>query len=403
MSLFDVILILVAFGSVALLLHPRLIHNRFWRAVVTPLASIIGSGFLVVAPLLYFSVGSYALIAMAGIVLLAYTIGAAIRFNIQFVEPFLEQPSDPHLRWTRLIRELERFSNLILSFAYIVSVAFYLRLLASFVFEGIGYNNELLENVLTTAILLTIGIVGYLRGLQQLEFLEEYSVATKLGIIATLLLGLFFYDLHHPHFPMHTKAFSWTTLEILGGILLVVQGFETSKYLKGMYSIQERVQSMRAAQIISGIIYIVFVALITPLLYHLHFQSVDETAIIQLSRYASIVLPYLLILGAVMSQFSAAVADTIGSGGLLSVETHGTISFKTGYLMVALIGSALVWSANIFEIITYASRAFALYYLLQVLIAMIFARYQKLSGRAIAFFVLALILLFIVIFGKPAG
>ncbi len=398
----DILILIFALSSGVVLLHPRLLHHRFWRAVVTPLASIIGSGFLVIAPLLYFVVGSYAIIAMAGIVALAYAIGAALRFNIRNVEPLLDLPESREDKWQKFIQETERFSNLALSFAYIISVAFYLRLLASFAFEGIGYKHPLLENLFTTLILLGIGIAGYLRGLQQLEFLEEYSVATKLAIIAALLFGLLLYDLQHPHFPLQGKPISWHTFQMLGGILLVVQGFETSKYLKGAYSTEERIRSMRTAQLLSGAIYILFVALVTPLLYHLNLQAIDETAIIQLSRFASIVLPYLLILGALMSQFSAAVADTIGSGGLLSIETHGKISFKTGYLMVTVIGIALVWSANIFEIITYASRAFAFYYFLQVVIAAVFATKVRHRAAAIGFSLLAFLLLLIVIFGQPA-
>ncbi|MEO2153643.1 MAG: hypothetical protein ABGX24_04405 [Aquificota bacterium] len=43
-------------------LNPKLEKSRLWRATVIPLASIIGSGYLVCAPLLYYAVGDYAVL-----------------------------------------------------------------------------------------------------------------------------------------------------------------------------------------------------------------------------------------------------------------------------------------------------------------------------------------------------
>lgn len=55
-------LIIIGFVSAAalVLFHPKVSGNANWRATVTPLASIIGSGFLVLAPLLVRQVGQLA-------------------------------------------------------------------------------------------------------------------------------------------------------------------------------------------------------------------------------------------------------------------------------------------------------------------------------------------------------
>ena len=50
----------------------RLNASSNWRATVTPLASIMGSGFLVSAPLLAGIVGNLAVICMAALLLLAW-------------------------------------------------------------------------------------------------------------------------------------------------------------------------------------------------------------------------------------------------------------------------------------------------------------------------------------------
>ena len=58
------------------------LQSSLWRATVTPLASIIGSGFLVLAPILVYAYGSKAPLVMGALVLGAYLFGSAIRFNI---------------------------------------------------------------------------------------------------------------------------------------------------------------------------------------------------------------------------------------------------------------------------------------------------------------------------------
>jgi hypothetical protein len=52
------------------------------HARATPLASILGSGFLVIVPILNGAVGHYSIVAMAVVCALAYAMGSVIRFNI---------------------------------------------------------------------------------------------------------------------------------------------------------------------------------------------------------------------------------------------------------------------------------------------------------------------------------
>ncbi|MEZ5715716.1 MAG: hypothetical protein R3D85_11425 [Paracoccaceae bacterium] len=98
-------------------------RSALWQATVTPLASIIGSGFLVSAPLLAREFGGFAAPAMLALIVLAWFIGGAIRYNIRVVEPALKQGQD------RLLVSIEELSHLVLAFAYFISVAYYLSLL----------------------------------------------------------------------------------------------------------------------------------------------------------------------------------------------------------------------------------------------------------------------------------
>ncbi|MEZ0121739.1 MAG: hypothetical protein AB9Q21_04135 [Candidatus Reddybacter sp.] len=398
----NALLLGVACIIAALLFHPKVRLSRNWRATVTPLASIIGSGFLVAAPLLSHAVNGWAFFAMAGIVLLAYGIGEVIRFNIRHAEPLLNSPQAPPL-----LLNMERLSGLALSVAYVISVAFYLRLLASFLLHAMEIESDFYANLLTTGVLVSIALIGLWRGLEGLENLEESAVNIKLAIIAAVLLGLLNFDLNwlaQPENPInYTPLADWPhSMRLLAGILLIVQGFETSRYLGAEYDANTRIRTMRYAQLLSAAIYLLFIGLSLPLLNGYQ-EPRSETAIITLSAMVSPILPAMLIVAAVMSQFSAAVADTAGSGGLLSEFSRRHLSPRLGYIFVVTLAIVLIWSANIFEIITIASRAFAAYYLLQCLVALSinYRRRHWLQSTGVMF--IASLLLLVLLFAIPDG
>ena len=81
-------------------------------ATTTPLASIFGSGFLVIVPILAGAVGRFSVLAMAAVCGLAYAVGSVIRFNIRYAEPLLERSTAKHVT----VR-IERTSDLALILA----------------------------------------------------------------------------------------------------------------------------------------------------------------------------------------------------------------------------------------------------------------------------------------------
>src|SRR6056297_1511496 len=121
MSLDNLLLPLVAVLATWVLLRTRYSQSEMWLATITPLASIIGSGFLIVAPMLAKIGGNAAPWLMLLIVTVAYLLGAVIRFNISYVEPKLEK-----LQSLSFVNITERLSNIALSLAYIISITFYL-------------------------------------------------------------------------------------------------------------------------------------------------------------------------------------------------------------------------------------------------------------------------------------
>lgn len=397
------ILLAILVLTLSILFYRPFRRSTFWHATITPLASIIGSGFLVCAPLLVLIAGHWAPLAMTGIVLIAYGLGSSIRFNILNTEHQLAEVSPS----SRLI-QLDTLSRFILGCAYIISIAFYLKLLSAFGLRWFGIENARLENLLTTIIMIAIGFSGQRKGLSFLEVQEVYAVNFKLAIITMLICGLLFYNIHaifYNHFKLPSIELSESLPQVfrkLLGILIIVQGFETSRYLGHTYSPQIRAKTMRYAQWISGVIYIAFMALCLILLKG--DRVVSETLIIHLSKQVSWVLPALITLAAIMSQFSAAVADTVGSSGILIESFKNTIATKYGYIIIAAAVISLTWSVNIFSIISIASKAFAIYYALQLIESLLIIKQKKMSiFRYILYFPLLLLMILVITIGIPVA
>ncbi|MCB1233045.1 MAG: amino acid permease [Verrucomicrobiae bacterium] len=382
----------------------RLEKSEGWAATVTPLASIMGSGFLISAPLLAGVVGNLALICMAILLALAYAVGSAIRFNIRHFEPI---ENDGH----GAAQDIAFLSRVVLSAAYFITVTYYIKLLAAFLLNALPFTSgdEVAANSVATVILGVIGGVGMWRGLDKLEKVETFAVSLNLGMIGALLVALAAHNIGllaggDWHLPDVSSDISQHDLRVLLGLLIVVQGFETSRYLGDEHPAELRIRTMRAAQLISAAIYLVFIGLAT-VLFHGGLDA-DVTAIVNMTRPVAVVLPLLLTIAAIGSQFSAAVADDLGAGGLLEDITHHKLPVRYAYLLILLVTVSLVWATNVNSIIAYASRAFALFYLLQCLVALMVAWEKRdLPHRSLrigAFGLIGFFCFLVFAFGLPA-
>ena len=381
----------------------RLNASSNWRATVTPLASIMGSGFLVSAPLLAGIVGNLAVICMAALLLLAYMVGGAIRFNIRHFEPIENKGHGA-------TQEIAFLSRIVLVGAYFISVTYYLKLLAAFLLKVFGLHSDLAANGITSLLLLTIGGIGMWRGLKQLESVEKYAISLNLGMIGALIVGLVIYNIQLVlggdwALPSIASDIDLHDMRVLLGLLIVVQGFETSRYLGDAYPAEQRIATMRTAQLISTGIYLVFIALAT-VLFHDGMGS-DVTAIIDMARPVAVVLPILLVIAAIGSQFSASVADFEGAGGLMQDITQHKVSARYAYLLIVMVTLILTWSVDVNQVIAYASRAFALFYTLQCLVAFVVTwqnrQLNRRQSRLFNFASLALVCFLVFAFGVPSG
>ena len=364
------------------LLHPKITCRPLWRATVTPLASIIGSGFLVLGPLLGAAYGYLAPAAMLFLCLSAWAFGSAIRFNIRRIASTSGNRTDAE-------DGLETFASWALAFAYVISVAYYLNLLGSFAVSLTPVDDRYHAQLVTTGVFLFIGAVGWTRGFQALEGLELTTVTLKLAIIAGLILGLAVFVFGRMTdgglIFLPSERTGWDALTLAFGLIITVQGFETSRYLGHTYDAEIRVRSMRNAQVISTGIYVLYALLLTYV-FDSSVLQFSETAIIGVMEVVAPVLPALLVAGALAAQFSAAAADASGSGGLISELTRDRLTERASYLLLVSVGIAMTWAFNVFQIISYASRAFAIYYAIQAAIACVGSWSAGRRGVAMLYF-----------------
>ena len=369
-------------------------HPPLWRATITPLASIIGSGFLVLGPILMASYGAWAPAVMLLLCLAAWMLGGAVRRNIARIAAGPRSAAE---------ERLDQVADAVLAFAYVISVAYYLNLFGAFALEKTPWHGDLARRLLTTATFLVILATGWFRGFSALERMEQVAVTLKLSVIAGLIAGMaafFASRAAEGALTLPQGALSgWPAITLAFGLIVTVQGFETSRYLGDQYDAPTRIRSMRLAQLVSTGIYLVYILLLAYV-FRAEEIPMSETGIIALMERVAPILPALLILAALMAQFSAAVADTGGAGGLAADFTRGRLSPRGGYAVLTGLGVALTWVSEIYEIIAYASRAFALYYGIQALIAALGSRRDP--ARAIWFLALALAGLAMAVFGTPA-
>ena len=374
-------------------------NKTVFLAMSTPLASIFGSGFLVVVPVLASAVGPYSVFAMIAVALVAFWVGSIVRHNIQCAEPALILGSH---KFTVFI---ERLSDLALVAAYVVSVCLYVHILSSFVLSGFDLDTDFNNSLLTSIVIGVIMVIGLFGGLKPLEKLESWALLLTIVILGLILLVFAIYDarqmftlgtLRLPDLPQRSL---WEVATIVAGTLIVVQGFETTRYLGNEFTAKTRIRASRWSQYFSLSLYVIFVALAQPVLPVLK-GVYEDNSLITMAATAAFFLPFPLIVAAAMSQFSAAVADTLAAVSNIDEVSKHKFHINYWYGLVGLSAMALAWYGSTYQILALASRAFAFYYFLQCIVA--FSVCQNHWQRA-RFIIIGIILLFVLIFAVPAG
>lgn len=367
--------IVIGTGVALTLIFARFARTERWLATITPLASIIGSGFLICGPLLAREFGAMAAPAMIALLLLAYAVGWIIRWNIAHAEPYLAQArfNDP-IAWGA------RVAQGVLAAAYAVSVAYYLKLLAMFILRAMNSDSEFVASIIVTAIIVFLAALAFTGGLRWVERVADASVSLKLGLIAGMLAALALdWGRTSGVETLPAANISWNSVLLLLGLLITVQGFETSRYMGESYDAKMRIRTMRNAQLISSVIYVLFLVLLTPRLGEAA-QTEGVAGVLDVMEAVAPFLGVFVLAAAVTSQLSAAVADSIGSTGLAIELSRKRLTTATGYVLAGALAILVTWTTDSFQVIAVASRAFALFYAFQCAIGIAVVRAEGKAG-----------------------
>ena len=190
----------------------------------------------------------------------------------------------------------------------------------------------------------------------------------------------------------------WHVLLVLGGIVITVQGFETVRYLGDEYDAPTRIWASRVAQVAAATIYVGIVVVATPFM-GLGTSAGADSTLLDITRRASPLLVLPLVISAVLSQLSAAIADTASADGNL----RGLWSWMKGprpFVVSGIAAVALAATVPTYTIVAVASRAFAAYYALLAVVAL---RTSSSLPRKIGYGALAVLMLAIAALAEPAG
>ncbi|MGA8804524.1 MAG: hypothetical protein WB866_07535, partial [Solirubrobacterales bacterium] len=160
------------------------------------------------------------------------------------------------------------------------------------------------------------------------------------------------------------------------------------------------VKTMRSAQYMSSVVYVLFVAF-SLILFATVKAPNNVTAIFEVSKQVSAFLPFLIMAAALGSQLSAIVNDTETRTEMLAGQVGDRLPRKWTFPLFLVPAILVVLLTEVSSVVALASRVFAAYYLSQALIA------GRLAWRAerwawVAFFTgIALAMAVVAVFGLP--
>jgi hypothetical protein len=360
---------IVAVGTLAglalLLYRPRVQGSRLYKATVVPLGEIMDVGFIVFSPVVIALFGDDATWAMLGLCLLGILTGSAISYNIKHYEPLIGRP-DPLHRWNSI-------AIWALLAASMVNIAYYAQLLMTLVWLPLGdlYSPGLVT-VTAAALLGILAVYGSSRGLMALNAVGNRTTAFNLAAIVAVLVAFATFNVQQ----LIAGDFAWPrvagpepeSFRQLLGLFVLVQGFEASRYIGAYISADERVKTMRWAQYLASVVFVLFVFFSLVLFARVEPPD-DVTAIFEVSEQVSAFLPFLIMAAALGSQLSAIVNDTETRTEMLAGQVGERLSRRWTFPLFLVPAILVVLLTEVSSAVALASRVFAAYYLSQALIA----------------------------------
>lgn len=375
------------------LYRPRVQQGKNYQATVVPLANIMDVGFILFAPAIVLLAGFRAPFFMLGICLVAIAAGFAISYNIRHYEPVAGQGGGPDL--------IEEGAEWALLGASVVNIAYYTIVLMALVLLPFDANSPGLRSALGVGLLAAVMIVGVSGGMNWLNRQGDRTTAFNLAAVVGIVVAFLVYNVQEllggrwdlgGATTMGTEEF-----RKMIGLFAIVQGFEASRYIGVRFGAQRRITTMRVAQTISTVVFVVFVISLLVMFLPPVGQA-DGTAIFVVSEEVGEFLPWLLLLAAIGSQTSAIIGATSSrSDMLVDRKVPRKLSFPT-ILIPAIL---MVVFADLNVAVNLASRVFAAYFTIQASLAILLAHRRRNWPAVIGFIGVGAAMLAIFIFGLP--
>jgi hypothetical protein len=386
------IALIVLFGLAWMLYRPKVQQSQTYQAMVVPLANIMDVGFIVMSPAIVLLAGFAAPLVMLGICLLAIATGFAIAYNIRHYEP-LEHTDDP-------VNRIAHVSRWALTFASVINIAYYTLLLITLVLWPLGLysvTNLAIGGVVLLVALIVVGMAG---GMDWLNNLGNKTTAFNLSAVVAVVTAFIVYNIQEWlggrwDLGQADTAISGEDFRKIIGLFAIVQGFEASRYIGARFGKELRITTMRLAQVISSVVFVVFVASVLILYVQVQTDFSGESIFIVADEVGDF-MPWLILLAAIGSQTSAIINATMSRSDML--VDH---KMPRRWTFVVLLGPAIAifLLVDITEAVALASRVFAAYFVLQAVIAWILARRVQNWAAVAGFTAIALAMGTITIFG----
>ena len=377
------------------LYRPRIQQSKDYQATVVPLANIMDVGFILFSPAIVLLVGFRAPFFMLGICLVAIAAGLAIAYNIRNYEPVEGEGGRPD--------RLERISEWSLLGASMVNIAYYtmiLMMLIQLPFDWDSVNGRTVMGIALLAVLVVIGMSGGMDWLNQAgNRTTAFNLAAVIGIVIAFLVANVQEALGGRWDLGPSPDLGTEEIRKMIGLCAIVQGFEASRYIGVRFGAERRVSTMRVAQVVSTIVFVLFV--VTLLLAFLPPPpgvEDDASAIFAVSALVGDMLPWLLLLAALGSQTSAIIGATSSRSDML---VNHKIPRTTTFPIILVPAIMLVIFVDVNMAVNLASRVFAAFFTIQASLALILASRKKNWWAVAGFAGVALVMLTIMVFGLP--
>lgn len=398
MLVISIIVVATLLALSLVLYSSRVQESRRYQATVVPLANIMDIGFVAMTPIIVHITGLDSVLMLLGLCALGYAMGWVMRLNIERFEPVSGEKG--------LLRSISRVAQWALIAASLVNVAYYLQLLGSaiiFPFDFGATDNQTIVTIIAVGSLVGLGVIGFFFGLGKLNQLGDRTTAFNLAAVSAIIVGFLAYNVvvalqGNWSLPDYNPPLTATGGRQILGFFALVQGFEASRYLGDEFSAARRIKTMRLAQIISTVAFVLFPAS-ALILFAQTLPKPTPAASVQIGQVASPVLPLLVLLLAIGSQSSASINAISSRSDVLEEVTDEKIPRRYTFPLLAVGAIAIVLVTDVLTAVAAASRVFAVFFSIQCLIALIMAVRDEKWVRVVGITLVGLAMVTIAIFG----